>query len=81
MITNLLSAIPYLGPSTVEWIWGGFSVGQSTLNRFFSLHFILPFLIGGLSLLHLIFLHEKGSTNPLGDLNHIRKIPFHPYFT
>ena len=81
VITNLLSAIPYLGPSTVEWIWGGFSVGQSTLNRFFSLHFILPFLIGGLSLLHLIFLHEKGSTNPLGDLNHIRKIPFHPYFT
>nr|YP_010833234.1 cytochrome b [Philine kinglipini]WFG53981.1 cytochrome b [Philine kinglipini] len=81
VITNLLSAIPYLGPSTVEWIWGGFSVGQSTLNRFFSLHFILPFLIGGLSLLHLIFLHEKGSTNPLGDLNHISKIPFHPYFT
>lgn len=81
VITNLLSAIPYLGPSTVEWIWGGFSVGQATLNRFFSLHFILPFAIGGLSLLHLIFLHEKGSTNPLGDLNHVRKIPFHPYFT
>nr|ABJ55877.1 cytochrome b [Sagaminopteron nigropunctatum] len=81
VITNLLSAIPYLGPSIVEWIWGGFSVGQSTLNRFFSLHFILPFLIGGLSLLHLIFLHEKGSTNPLGSTNHISKIPFHPYFT
>ena len=56
-------------------------MGQSTLNRFFSLHFILPFLIGGLRALHLIFLHEKGSTNPLGDLNHIRKIPFHPYFS
>nr|YP_004934952.1 cytochrome b [Peronia peronii]AEQ93870.1 cytochrome b [Peronia peronii] len=81
VITNLLSAIPYLGPSIVEWVWGGFSVGQSTLNRFFSLHFILPFLIGGLSALHLIFLHEKGSTNPLGDLNHSSKIPFHPYFS
>lgn len=56
-------------------------MGQSTLNRFFSLHFILPFLIGGLSALHLIFLHEKGSTNPLGELNHARKIPFHPYFS
>lgn len=81
MITNLVSAIPYLGPIMVEWIWGGFSVGQSTLNRFFSLHFILPFAIGALSALHLVFLHDKGSTNPLGDLNHVRKVPFHPYFT
>nr|ABL09062.1 cytochrome b [Odontoglaja guamensis] len=81
VITNLVSAIPYLGPSIVEWIWGGFAVGQSTLNRFFSLHFILPFLIGALSLLHLVFLHEKGSTNPLGDTNHVSKIPFHPYFS
>nr|ABJ55885.1 cytochrome b [Smaragdinella calyculata] len=81
VITNLLSAIPYLGPSIVEWIWGGFSVGQSTLNRFFSLHFILPFLIAGLSALHLIFLHENGSTNPLGNMHHISKIPFHPYFS
>nr|ABK92246.1 cytochrome b [Hydatina physis] len=81
VITNLVSAIPYLGHYIVEWIWGGFSVGQATLNRFFSLHFILPFLIGGLSALHVIFLHEKGSTNPLGDLNHISKVPFHPYFT
>nr|WDD39324.1 cytochrome b [Onchidium reevesii] len=81
VITNLLSAIPYLGVSIVEWVWGGFSVGQSTLNRFFSLHFILPFLIGGLSALHLIFLHEKGSTNPLGGLNHSSKISFHPYFS
>nr|YP_009460054.1 cytochrome b [Auriculastra duplicata]AUT77317.1 cytochrome b [Auriculastra duplicata] len=81
VITNLLSAIPYWGPSIVEWVWGGFSVGQSTLNRFFSLHFILPFLIGALSALHLLFLHEKGSTNPLGEHNHSSKIPFHPYFT
>nr|YP_002791086.1 cytochrome b [Onchidella celtica]ACE62816.1 cytochrome b [Onchidella celtica] len=81
VITNLLSAVPYLGLSIVEWVWGGFSVSQSTLNRFFSLHFILPFLIGGLSGLHILFLHEKGSTNPLGDLNHVSKISFHPYYS
>lgn len=80
VITNLLSAIPYFGPRIVEWVWGGFSVGQPTLNRFFSLHFVLPFLISGIAVLHLIFLHDKGSTNPLGDLNHINKIPFHPYY-
>jgi len=81
VITNLIRAVPYIGGPAVEWVWGGFSVGQSTLNRFFSLHFILPFAVGGLRALHLLFLHEKGSTNPLGDLNHVRKIPFHPYFT
>jgi len=81
VITNLLSAIPYLGPRMVEWIWGGFSVGQSTLNRFFSLHFIIPFVIAALSALHLIFLHEQGSTNPLGNLHHTSKVPFHPYFS
>lgn len=81
VITNLLSAVPYLGSSIVEWVWGGFAVGQSTLNRFFSLHFILPFLIAGLSALHILFLHEKGSTNPLGETSHVRKISFHPYFS
>nr|YP_010574762.1 cytochrome b [Verconia nivalis]UZI00333.1 cytochrome b [Verconia nivalis] len=81
VITNLVSAVPYLGSSIVEWVWGGFSVGQSTLNRFFSLHFILPFLIAGLSGLHILFLHEKGSTNPLGELSHSSKIPFHPYYS
>nr|QXU57722.1 cytochrome b [Omalonyx unguis] len=81
VITNLLSAIPYFGPNLVEWVWGGFSVGQSTLNRFFSLHFLLPFLILILSLVHLIFLHDKGSTNPLGNLSHYTKVSFHPYFT
>nr|YP_009136670.1 cytochrome b [Melibe leonina]AKE07275.1 cytochrome b [Melibe leonina] len=81
VITNLISAIPYIGHSAVEWVWGGFSVGQSTLNRFFSLHFILPFVIGALSGLHILFLHEKGSTNPLGETSHVSKIPFHPYFT
>lgn len=81
VITNLISAIPYFGPSLVEWIWGRFSVGQPTLTRFFSLHFILPFAIIALSIIHLLFLHEKGSTNPLGDLNHSGKIPFHPYYS
>nr|QLY89856.1 cytochrome b [Gyraulus laevis] len=81
VITNLMSAIPYFGPSLVEWIWGSFSVGQPTLTRFFSLHFILPFGILALTMVHLMFLHEKGSTNPLGELNHSGKIPFHPYYS
>jgi len=81
VITNLLSAIPYWGPSIVEWLWGGFAVGQPTLNRFFSLHFILPFLIAGTAVLHLIFLHDKGSTSPLGDTPLFNKVSFHPYFT
>nr|WIG49077.1 cytochrome b [Runcina aurata] len=81
VITNLLSAIPYLGSFIVEWVWGGFSVGQPTLNRFFSLHFLLPFVILGLSGLHIFFLHEKGSSNPLGSLNQINKVYFHPYFS
>nr|UXC95403.1 cytochrome b [Megaustenia imperator imperator] len=81
VITNLLSAIPYFGPMLVEWVWGGFSVGQSTLNRFFSIHFVLPFIVSVFAVIHLMFLHEKGSTNPLGDMNHINKINFHPYFT
>lgn len=81
VITNLLSAVPYIGRSLVEWVWGGFSVGQATLNRFFTLHFLMPFGIVGGVLLHLIFLHHKGSNNPLGNLRHGRKVPFHPYFT
>lgn len=81
VITNLLSAIPYWGPSLVEWVWGGFSIGQATLNRFFSLHFIVPFVIVVIVFIHLVFLHDKGSTNPLGQNNHINKVVFHPYFT
>jgi ubiquinol-cytochrome c reductase cytochrome b subunit len=65
----------------VEWVWGGFSVRSPTLNRFFSLHFIFPFVILGLVLFHLIFLHETGSSNPLGVDSNIDKISFHPYFT
>nr|ALO81903.1 cytochrome b [Cernuella virgata] len=81
VITNLLSAIPYLGDSLVTWVWGGFSVNQATLNRFYSFHFLLPFVISIFAMLHLLFLHEKGSSNPLGSLHHGVKIPFHPYFT
>ena len=81
VITNLLSAIPYLGNTLVSWIWGGFSVENPTLNRFFSFHFILPFILCLIIIFHLIFLHEKGSSNPLGLKNKIDKISFHPYFT
>nr|QRC76518.1 cytochrome b [Lycostomus sp. YXY-2021] len=81
VITNLLSAIPYLGTDIVQWLWGGFAVDNATLNRFFALHFILPFVIIALVLIHLIFLHQTGSNNPLGVNSNIDKIPFHPYFT
>nr|ATU87809.1 cytochrome b [Lonchura spectabilis] len=81
VITNLLSAIPYIGQTLVEWAWGGFSVDNPTLTRFFALHFLLPFVIAGLTLVHLTFLHETGSNNPLGIPSDCDKIPFHPYYT
>nr|QCL17406.1 cytochrome b [Strigocuscus celebensis] len=81
VITNLLSAIPYIGTTLVEWIWGGFSVDKATLTRFFAFHFILPFIITALALVHLLFLHETGSNNPLGINSNLDKIPFHPYYT
>nr|UYG49258.1 cytochrome b [Abscondita chinensis]UYG49284.1 cytochrome b [Abscondita chinensis] len=81
VITNLLSAIPYLGTDIVQWIWGGFAVDNATLNRFFALHFMLPFIIAALAMIHLLFLHQTGSFNPLGTTNNIDKIQFHPYFT
>nr|ADN95683.1 cytochrome b [Heteromys nelsoni] len=81
VITNLLSAIPYIGPDLVEWIWGGFSVDKATLTRFFAFHFILPFIIAALAMVHLLFLHETGSNNPLGIPANCDKIPFHPYYT
>lgn len=81
VITNLLSAIPYLGTDIVQWIWGGFSVGNATLNRFLSLHYLLPFVIAALALVHIIALHEHGSNNPLGINSNIDKIPFHPYYS
>nr|YP_007317557.1 cytochrome b [Phyllodactylus unctus]ADY86068.1 cytochrome b [Phyllodactylus unctus] len=81
VITNLLSAIPYLGGPLVEWVWGGFSVDNATLTRFFTFHFLLPFLLTALVLLHLLFLHESGSNNPLGLTSHPDKVPFHPYYS
>nr|ABS81357.1 cytochrome b [Pionus menstruus] len=81
VITNLFSAIPYIGQTLVEWAWGGFSVDNPTLTRFFTLHFLLPFMITSLVLIHLTFLHESGSNNPLGILSNCDKIPFHPYFS
>nr|QNO34140.1 cytochrome b [Osmia pedicornis] len=81
VITNLLSAIPYIGPMIVEWIWGGFSINNATLNRFFSLHFILPLMIMIMVIMHLYFLHMTGSNNPMGTNSNIYKIPFHSYFS
>nr|AXS65388.1 cytochrome b [Cucujoidea sp. 3 KM-2017] len=80
VITNLVSAIPYLGNSMVQWLWGGFAVENATLNRFFALHFILPFMILALVMIHLLFLHQTGSSNPMGMNSNLDKIPFHPYF-
>nr|AFQ62372.1 cytochrome b [Silvanus unidentatus] len=81
VITNMVSAIPYLGAFIVQWIWGGFAVDNATLNRFFALHFILPFIIAALIIIHLLFLHQTGSNNPLGLNSNIDKKPFHPYFS
>nr|ALS46299.1 cytochrome b [Glycinde armigera] len=81
VITNLASAIPYIGQMLVEWLWGGFAVDNATLNRFFALHFLLPFVIAALTVLHLLFLHQTGSNNPLGVNSNSDKIPFHLYYT
>nr|ABW97027.1 cytochrome b [Chelidonichthys cuculus] len=81
VITNLFSAIPYIGNDLVQWIWGGFSVDNATLTRFFAFHFLFPFIIAGATLIHLIFLHETGSNNPLGLNSDADKISFHPYFS
>nr|YP_006503756.1 cytochrome b [Aotus azarai azarai]YP_008378877.1 cytochrome b [Aotus azarai]AEL04101.1 cytochrome b [Aotus azarai azarai]AGM47358.1 cytochrome b [Aotus azarai] len=81
VITNLLSAIPYIGSDLVQWIWGGFSVDKATLTRFFTFHFILPFIIAALATIHLLFLHETGSSNPSGMMSDPDKVAFHPYYT
>nr|QLY90270.1 cytochrome b [Glossiphonia concolor] len=81
VITNLLSTIPYVGKMLVEWIWGGFAVDNATLNRFFSFHFLLPFVMVAMVVLHLLFLHQTGSNNPLGINSDSDRIPFHPYYT
>nr|AFQ62303.1 cytochrome b [Salpingus aeneus] len=81
VITNLVSAIPYLGNMIVQWLWGGFAVDNATLTRFFAFHFLLPFILSALVMIHLLFLHQTGSNNPLGLNSNIDKIPFHPYFS
>nr|YP_010272379.1 cytochrome b [Mimotettix multispinosus]UKE80376.1 cytochrome b [Mimotettix multispinosus] len=81
VITNLLSAFPYIGTMLVNWIWGGFSVDNATLSRFFSLHFMLPFIIVMMTMIHLFFLHLTGSSNPMGVNSNLDKIPFHPFFS
>nr|YP_010950987.1 cytochrome b [Thienemanniella majuscula]WML69328.1 cytochrome b [Thienemanniella majuscula] len=81
VITNLLSAIPYLGTDLVQWLWGGFAVDNATLTRFFTIHFLLPFIVLALTMIHLLFLHQTGSNNPLGINSNFDKIPFHPYYS
>ena len=80
VITNLLSAIPWIGEDFVQLVWGGFSVSNATLNRFFSLHYLLPFILAALAAMHLLTLHHDGSSNPLGVTGNIDRLPFHPYF-
>jgi len=81
VITNLASAIPYIGIDLVQWLWGGFAVDNATLTRFFTFHFLFPFIVAAAVIIHLLFLHQTGSNNPLGLINNIDKIPFHHYFT
>jgi ubiquinol-cytochrome c reductase cytochrome b subunit len=81
VITNLFGSIPYIGKILLEWMWGGFTVNDSTLKRFFALHFILPFVLFVLVAVHIIFLHETGSNNPLGLDTSGDLIPFHPYYS
>jgi len=81
VITNLLSAIPYIGIDLVQWLWGGFAVDNATLTRFFTFHFLLPFIVIAATIIHLLFLHQTGSNNPLGLNSNCDKIPFHPYFS
>jgi len=80
VITNLLSAIPYVGNILTQWVWGGFRVDNATLSRFFALHFVLPFVLIFIVVIHIVLLHETGSSNPMGTSLNIDKIPFHPYF-
>lgn len=80
VITNLMSALPWLGQDLVEFIWGGFSVSNATLNRFFSLHFLFPFIIAALAMAHMIALHQHGSGNPVGVTGNLDRVPMAPYY-
>ncbi len=81
VITNLLSAIPWLGSVLVEWVWGGFAVGNPTLTRFFALHYLLPFVVTALVILHIFYLHVYGRSNPLGVSSNTNKVSFHYYYS
>nr|AKS04146.1 cytochrome b [Parasagitta setosa] len=81
VITNLFSAFPYFGPSLVTWLWGGFAVDNATLTRFFTFHFLVPFIVAAMAGLHIFFLHSTGSNNPLGVNSNAEKIPFHWYYS
>lgn len=81
VITNIFSAIPYVGQNLVEWIWGGFAVDNATLNRFFSFHFLIPFILIAASAIHILFLHQTGSNNPIGVNSDSDRIPFHIYYS
>nr|AFQ62119.1 cytochrome b [Micrambina sp. MIC01] len=81
VITNMISAIPYLGTMIVQWVWGGFAVDNATLTRFFTFHFLFPFIAAALVIIHLLFLHQTGSNNPLGNNSNLDKLPFHPFFS
>nr|YP_010411493.1 cytochrome b [Callirhopalus sedakowii]URN73824.1 cytochrome b [Callirhopalus sedakowii] len=81
VITNLVSAVPYLGNSIVQWIWGGFAVDNATLTRFFAFHFMLPFIVTAFVIIHLLYMHQTGSSNPMGTKSDLDKVPFNPYFT
>ena len=80
VITSMVTAVPVAGQPLVQWLWGGYTVGNPTLNRFFSIHFFLPFLIAGVSLIHLALLHKVGSNSPLGSDTGVDDLPFYPYF-
>nr|AOR07141.1 cytochrome b [Enchytraeus cf. crypticus SL-2017] len=81
VITNLFSAIPYIGKTLVEWMWGGFAVDNATLNRFFAIHFVLPFILAAVAIIHMMFLHQTGSNNPIGINPDSDRIPFHSYYS
>ena len=81
VITNLASAVPYIGKTLVQWIWGGFSIRNATLTRFFTFHFLFPFIIAAMAVVHLLFLHQTGSKNPVGLTRDIDKTPFHVYYS
>nr|QOW07441.1 apocytochrome b [Labyrinthula sp.] len=80
VITNMVTAVPFVGQHIVEWLWGGYSIGNPTLQRFYSLHYVLPFAIAGLALVHLVLLHIEGSNNPLGVESKVDKVQFYPYY-